>query len=95
MKKFLSLLLAVVLALSASATLQVDVVTIKADPASATLLVEYQVREDQGTLSPTDDVVVRHGDTVAVPYHAETTAAEIRAAARADAVSKNLVPPTS
>lgn len=93
MKKLLALLSFAVLALTASAALQVDVVTIKAEPGSATLLVEYQVRDDKGTPSMADDVVVRHGDQVSVPYTENTTAAQIRAAARADAEAKNLVPP--
>lgn len=92
MKKLLALLSFAVLALSASAALQVDVVTIKAEPGSATLLVEYQVRDDKGTPEAADDTVVRHGDQVSLPYTAETTAAQIRAAARADAEAKNFVP---
>ncbi|MBI3886159.1 MAG: hypothetical protein HY302_10570 [Opitutae bacterium] len=92
MKKILALLSFAMLALAARAALQVDVVTIKAQPNSATLLVEYQVRDDKDTPTPADDTIGRHGDTVEVPYTAETTAAQIRAAARADAEAKNLVP---
>lgn len=92
MKKPLALLMFAAHALAVHAALQVDVVTIKAQPNSPTLLVEYQVRDDKDTPATADDAVVRHGDTIEIPYTENTTAAQIRAAARADAVAKGLVP---
>lgn len=93
MKKLLISVLCLLSSVICQAALQVDVVTIKAEPASAVLTVEYQVRDDQGTPSAEDDLIVRHGDQVAVPYTDSTTAAQIRAAARADAQTKGFVPP--
>jgi len=95
MKKLITILAVAAFAVAASAALQVDVVTIKAEPASAVLTVEYQVRDDHGTPeNAADDTIVRHGDQVAVPYTDTTTAAQIRAAARADAEAKGYVPPS-
>lgn len=93
MKKLITILTFVLFALAASAALQVDIVTIKAQPASADLLIEYQIRDDQDTETTADDVVTRHGETVVLEGYSPTTnTTDIKAAATTDAITKELVP---